>query len=222
MTEHATILQALATENGVGAEVRYRAGQVILHQGDLSDQVVMLRAGSVKVTLRNSTDEAGIVLALSSAPDVLGEQAALCGTPRTASVIALTGVTALTVAGADFRALVGEHPAAAAAVFGIIGRRLRESDQARLELATHTVAQRVAAQLVALAPQIGATDAETGAVRLPLTQQDLADWAGASREAIVRTLRLLRGQGVVTTERRQIVVQDLAALQEVSRGDARA
>ncbi|MGA5817212.1 Crp/Fnr family transcriptional regulator [Kitasatospora sp. NPDC094028] len=207
----AEVLEGLVSKGGVGSAVRFRAGQTIIQEGDLSNHVVMLRAGIAKVVTRNA-DDTEIVLGLREAPEIIGEQAALNGTPRSASVIALTDVTALAISAEDFRALVGEHPEAAAAVLGIVTERLREADQGRLELATHTVAQRVAARLVALAPQIGVVDEATGAVRLPLSQQDLAGWAGASREAVVRTLRLLRDEGVVTTERRQIVIQDMEAL----------
>ncbi|WP_380277498.1 Crp/Fnr family transcriptional regulator [Kitasatospora purpeofusca] len=207
----AEVLEGLVSKGGVGSAVRFRAGQTIIQEGDLSNHVLMLRAGSAKVVTRDA-DSTEIVLGLREAPEIIGEQAALNGTPRSASVIALTDVTALAISAEDFRALVGEHPEAAVAVLGIVTERLREADQGRLELVTHTVAQRVAARLVALVPQIGVVDDATGVVRLPLTQQDLAGWAGASREAIVRTLRLLRDEGVVTTERRKIVIQDLDAL----------
>ncbi|WP_369185163.1 Crp/Fnr family transcriptional regulator [Streptomyces sp. Y1] len=207
----AEVLEGLVSKEGVGSTVQFRAGQTIIQEGDLSNQVLMLREGTAKVVTRNA-DGTEIVLGLREKPEIIGEQAALNGTPRSASVIALTDVTALAISAEDFRALVGKQPEAAAAVLGIVTERLREADRGRVELATHTVAQRVAARLVALASQIGVVDEAAGVVRLPLSQQDLAGWAGASREAIVRTLRLLRDEGVVTTERRQIVIHDLEAL----------
>ncbi|MFJ5230330.1 Crp/Fnr family transcriptional regulator [Kitasatospora sp. NPDC088391] len=204
-------LDRLVAAEGIGSTVWFRVGQTIIQEGDLSNHVVMLRTGTAKVVIRDA-DDTEIVLGLREAPEIIGEQAALNGTPRSASVIALTDVMALAVSAEDFRALVSKHPEAAAAVLGIVAERLREADQGRVELATHTVAQRVAARLVALAPQIGVVDEAADVVRLPLSQQELAGWAGASREAIVRTLRLLRDEGIVTTERRQIVIQDLEAL----------
>ncbi|MFD7590875.1 Crp/Fnr family transcriptional regulator [Kitasatospora sp. NPDC059811] len=209
--DKANVLNDLFSEQGAGSAVRFRAGQTIMHQGDLSDHVMMLRTGFAKRVIR-CADDAEIVLGLFEPSQVIGEQAALDGLPRSASVVALTDVTAVAVSGDAFRALIGTHPAAASAVLGILGERIREADQGRLELATRTVACRVAARLVALAPRIGAADEATGAVRLPLTQQDLAGWAGASREAVVRTLRRLRDEGVVTTERKTIIVHDLDAL----------
>ncbi|GAA2790030.1 Crp/Fnr family transcriptional regulator [Kitasatospora sp. CM 4170] len=207
----AALLERLVAAEDMGSAIRFRAGQTIIQEGDLSNHVVMLRTGSAKVVTRNA-DDVEIILGLRAAPEIIGEQAALNGTPRSASVIALTDVTALAVSAEDFRTLVAKHPEAAAAVLGIVTERLREADQGRLELATHTVAQRVAERLVALVPQIGVVDEAAGVVRLPLSQQDLAGWAGASREAVVRTLRLLRDEGVVTTERRQIVIHDLESL----------
>ncbi|MEU6974114.1 helix-turn-helix domain-containing protein [Kitasatospora aureofaciens] len=49
-------------------------------------------------------------------------------------------------------------------------------------------------------------------MRLPLTQRELAGWAGASREAIIRTMRHLRNEGTVTTERKSVIIHDLEAL----------
>ncbi|MFJ9846344.1 Crp/Fnr family transcriptional regulator [Kitasatospora sp. NPDC101155] len=204
------VLADLITEAAAGCKVRFRAGQTIIQQGDASTHVVLLRDGAAKVVLQTASAE--IVLGLRAAPEILGERAVLDGTPRSASVVALTDVAALAVPAEDFLTLVTEHPKVATAVFAVIAERLCEADRGRVDLATHTVTQRVAARLVALTPWIGVAEEETGAVRLPLTQQDLAGWVGASREAIVRTLRLLREAGVVTTERRQIVIRSLDAL----------
>ncbi|MEU9044630.1 MULTISPECIES: helix-turn-helix domain-containing protein [unclassified Kitasatospora] len=51
----------------------------------------------------------------------------------------------------------------------------------------------------------------------PLSPQDIsvAGWVGASREAIVRTMRQLRDEGIVTTERKVVVIHDLEALRRL-------
>ena len=49
-------------------------------------------------------------------------------------------------------------------------------------------------------------------IRLPLSQEELAGWAGASREAVVKALRKLRARGWIETGRREIRVLDLPAL----------
>ncbi|MFE3502950.1 Crp/Fnr family transcriptional regulator [Kitasatospora sp. NPDC059160] len=208
-------LADLITGAGGGAAVRFRPGQTLMRQGDPGTHVLLLRGGSAKVTLRSRTG-AEVVLALRTAPQILGERAVLARACRSASASALTVVDALAVPGADFRNLVDASPQAMAAVLGITVDRLQEADRGRLELATRTVTQRLAARLLALLPQIGATDQVEGAVRLPLTQQDLADWVGASREAVVRTLRQLRADGIVATERGQIVVHGQQALRELA------
>ncbi|WP_327071940.1 Crp/Fnr family transcriptional regulator [Kitasatospora sp. NBC_01302] len=202
-------LDGLFTEHG--STLRFTAGQTIIRQGDLSDHVLALRTGAAKVVLRGE-DDAEIVLALREPPEIIGEQAALTGGPRFSSVVALTDVTALAVPAAALRDLVEADTDAALAIYRIVAGRHRDSERARVELASRTVAQRAAAQLLALAPRIGAVDETTGAVRLPLTQQDLAGWVGASREAIVRTLRQMRDDGIVTTERATIIIHDLEAL----------
>lgn len=183
---------------------------MILRQGDLSDHVLLVCSGFAKVVL--TSGDSGIVLALREAPEIIGEQEAIAGGPRFASVLALTEVSARAVSAGDLRALVAADPEAARALARTLSDRLTASNQARRDQAAFTVTQRTARQLVALADRLGAPDEATGTVRLPVTQQDLAAWVGASREAVVKVLRQLRGQGTVATERKTIVIHDLAAL----------
>ena len=71
---------------------------------------------------------------------------------------------------------------------------------------------RVARRLVELTDRFGDAEAEVVDTGLALTQDELAAWAGASREAVAKAIGLLRTLGWVRTERRRIVVLDLPAL----------
>ena len=54
-------------------------------------------------------------------------------------------------------------------------------------------------------------------IDLPITQEELAGWTGASREAVAKALRSLRELGLITTERRRITVLDLEELRRLYR-----
>jgi hypothetical protein len=85
------------------------------------------------------------------------------------------------------------------------------------DFATHDVMGRVAHRLVELAERFG-TEGDGGIeIELPLSQEELAGWTGASREAVSKALQLLRSLRVVETGRRHVTVLDLEALRRHAR-----
>jgi CRP-like cAMP-binding protein len=90
--------------------------------------------------------------------------------------------------------------------------RLRDADRKRVEFGSYDAVSRVALRLVELADRFGEPTADGILVTLPFTQDELAGWVGASREAVVKALRALRRTGCVRTQRRSVVVCDLPAL----------
>jgi CRP-like cAMP-binding protein len=72
---------------------------------------------------------------------------------------------------------------------------------------------RLAARIVEIAERYGEPSGAGVAVALPLTQEDLAAWTGASRAGVAEALRVMRELGWLHTERRNLVVRDLDAFQ---------
>ena len=66
--------------------------------------------------------------------------------------------------------------------------------------------------MIELADRFGEPDDGRIEIALPLSQEELAAWAGASREAVSKALQLLRSLGIVETGRRRITVLDIDAL----------
>ena len=89
---------------------------------------------------------------------------------------------------------------------------LADADRQRVDFATRDVTARIAGRLAELTETSG--EAEEGGVRitLPMSQEELAAWSGASREAVARSLHLLRELGWIETRRREIKVLDVDAL----------
>ena len=198
-----------------GRTVSYQPREKIFGEGDDSDHIAIIVAGVVKITASTSNGREAL-LGLRGRGEIVGELAALYGSPRSATVRALDTVTARLVAASAFRQSLRQHPDALFAVLEAVIARLRESDRRRLEFAGFDVLERVCVLLAELARTHGA-QAEGGAVviGLPLSQEEIAGATGASREAVAKALRLLRGRGLVTTSRQKIVVLDLAALMRV-------
>jgi len=194
---------------------RFRKGQAVFHQGGVSDRVIAVLTGRVKVS---TTTAAGkeVVLAFRGPGDLLGELSAIDGQPSSASVEAVEPVEALAIAAPDFRAFLIEHPEVGLVLMQTMGRRLRDADRKRVEYGAHDTVGRVAARLLELTEQYGEETDDGIRIGLRLSQEELAGWTGASREAVSKALRALRAAGWVTTERRRITVRDPEALRRRS------
>jgi CRP/FNR family transcriptional regulator, cyclic AMP receptor protein len=194
----------------LGAVRRYRRGDVLFHQGDDAGAVVVLRDGHVKATMLNDGRE--VILAFPGPGELLGELSAVDGEPRSATVRAVDEVEALVIPGSAFRAFLEHHPRIALVLLRGVAARLRAADRQRVDYAVNDVVVRVAGRLVELCDRFGCADGAAIDIGLAITQDELAAWAGASREAVAKAMGILRTLGWVQTERRRILVLDLPAL----------
>jgi CRP/FNR family transcriptional regulator, cyclic AMP receptor protein len=190
---------------------RYTRGETLFHQGDDAGSVHVLLSGHVKVA-QVTAEGREVILAFPGPGDLLGDLSAIDGQPRSATVRALEDVEALVLPGGGFRALLERRPRLALLLLRTTIARLREADRQRVDYAVHDVVGRVARRLVELCDRFGAEREGGVDTGLAITQDELAAWAGSSREAVAKAMGLLRSLGWVQTERRRVVVRDLAAL----------
>jgi CRP/FNR family transcriptional regulator len=198
----------------------YEAGQVIFREGDASDTCYMVRHGHARA-LREHPDGRSIALAHFGPGDIFGELAMFDDERRSATVQTLDAVDALAVAGADMRRLLVRHPDIAVKLVTSMGRRLRAANERIARQSFQTVQSRVASVLGMLVEQArkegtaassgtGTADGEKVMVRI--TQADIAQLAGSSRESASRFLAVLERAGVVTQGRGRLVIHDSDAL----------
>ncbi|EHN11657.1 transcriptional regulator Crp/Fnr family [Patulibacter medicamentivorans] len=196
---------------------RFPRGNAIAHAGQVGDRVLVLVSGHVKLT-RVTAEGRDVLLAVRGPGDLVGEQSAIDGDVRSASIVALDAVEALAIAPDDFLNYVTTVPDAALYVMRNLNDRLRDADRKRVEHAAHDVVGRLSARIVELCERFGDEAPDGTRIDLPLTQEDLAGWVGASREATSRGLHQMRELGWVTTARRSIVCHDLVALRRRAEG----
>jgi len=182
-----------------------------MHIGQVPSEVLLLLGGWVKVS---ATTPAGrtVLLALRGPGDLVGELSALDEEPRSASIVAIEPVQALVMTHDRFRALLRERPDTAVALMRVLSARLRDADAKRIQMATHTIVGRVAFCLLELCERFGRHDHGAVEITLPLSQEELASWAGASLESVARALQQMRSLGWIETRRRAIRVLDAEAL----------
>jgi CRP-like cAMP-binding protein len=193
----------------------FARGSTIMHQGEAPGRVVIIERGRAKVTAITE-DGTEIVLAFRQPGDLLGELSALGGEQRLATVRALEDLDALAIAAGDFDAFLEEHPRVALVILRVVIQRLRAADRQQVEFAAHHTLARVASRLLELADRFGEPSDDGVLITLPISQEELASWAGASREATSKALRDLRELGCVETRRRNITVRDVEVLSRVA------
>ncbi|WP_324188698.1 Crp/Fnr family transcriptional regulator [Nocardia flavorosea] len=200
-----------------GTRQHWPRGAVLLHEGDLSDNVLVVEQGWVKVS-SSAPSGKQVVLGIRGPGDLLGELGAVDGRPRSATITAISPVVAATVQGTAFRALLVDDGALAFELLRTVVARLREADVHRLDYGAYTVTQRLARLLLEYGRRYGRTDTDRVVIVLPLTQTELADAANASREAVAKAFRKLRTIGAIRTARRCVELLRPDLLAEVAEG----
>lgn len=194
-----------------GRPHRLPAGAPLFLEGSRSDKVEVVISGQVKV-FTTAEDGTEVFLAVRGPGTLLGEFAAIDGQPHSASVSSMEPVEVLTIKLPDFTAFLQAHPRTMWLLLRILTARLRDADRKRIEFGIYDTLTRVSCRLVELVERFGEPTESGNRIILPITQEELAGWVGASREAVVKALQTLRARGYVRTERRTITVLDLEGL----------
>jgi CRP-like cAMP-binding protein len=195
----------------VGHIKRWPQGSIIFREGEPAATVLLIEGGRAKAVLSAASGKQ-VLLAVRGPGELLGEFAALDGQARSASVQALTDVRGHLVTADALVGYLAAEPRAALELLRLLVGRLRESDMQRLDFGALDTTGRVASFLTGLTPRHN----ESG--WLHLTQVELGESVGASREATVKALRRLRSASLIETARGKIRVLDGDGLARVADG----
>ena len=188
-----------------GRRVDHPRGTEMLHEGEPAGSAFVLLRGRVKV-LATGSNGCQRILAIRVPGDVIGELSAIDGAPRSATVVAIDPVSLIRIPAESFNAALRNQPAIAHALLRVVIGRLRTANRRRVEYSDTTVAERVATTLAELAAEHGRLGESGVAITLQFSQEDLAGMVAGSREAVVRALRELRDERVISTGRRQVTI----------------
>jgi CRP-like cAMP-binding protein len=210
------VFETLAAEDlervaAVAVPRRFDAQRVIFREGDSSDTCYVVRSGHARAVLEHP-DGRTITLAHFGPGDIFGELAMFDDERRSATVETLDEVHAVAVLGSDMRRLLREHPDLAVKLVTSLGRRLREANDRLTRQSFQTVQSRVAVVLSELVEQARQEGAGQRDVLVTITQADVAQLAGSSRESASRFLAVLERAGLVTQGRGRITVHEPEAL----------
>ncbi len=196
--------QALAARLG---SRRLRRGETLFTEGDPGDALHVVVEGKVKIS-RTAADGRENVIAVLGPGDLLGELSLFDAQPRAATATAVTDTALATLAEDDFRDWLGAHPGVALDLLRALATRLRQTNEAMGDLVFTDVPGRLAKTLLALAGKFGRDGSDGVVVAHDLTQEELAQLVGASRETVNKALADFAGRGWLRIEGRAVVLLD--------------
>lgn len=180
---------------------QFPKNKVVINAGDKSDSLYIVVAGKVKVLI---SDEEGkeVILAILGPGEFFGEMSVIDSQPRSATVITMETTSLNVIAHTDFMRCLTNNPQIATTILRTMAKRLREADRRIESLALFDVYGRLARVLLELARK----DRDNNLVVSLLSQQDIANMVGASREMVNRILKDLAASGYIKVESKHIVI----------------
>lgn len=191
-------------------------GQVILSPDDPPDRIHILKRGKVRV-YRVTPDGKQLTLDIYDKGTILGDMR-LLGQDRVPEAYAETIDAAVicTISPDELRRLVERHPIIGVNIITFLSSRLREAERELEAMAYQRVGQRLARKLIDLAQRFGVDTVRGTLIQARLTQQELAEMIGTTRETLAHTLSDFRRRDLLDTAHHQVVIRDAERLAEVA------
>jgi CRP-like cAMP-binding protein len=198
---------AAALGNSLGT-IRLRRGEVLFHEGDTGDKLYIVAEGKVKLG-RTSSDGRENLLAILGPGQMFGELSLFDPGPRSATVTAVTDASFASLSHEDLLRWLDGRPMVARGLLSQLAGRLRKANDVVADLVFSDVPGRVAKALLDLADRFGRTADDGVHVHHDLTQEELAQLVGASRETVNKALADFASRGWLRLEPRSVVIMDV-------------
>ena len=194
---------------------RYAKHAVLVYEGDPGDALFIVINGNVAVT-RVSNDGKETILSILKEGDFFGEMGVLDASPRSATIKALRDAEVAILARKDFLDLLGKNTQMCLSLVGALSTRLRATNQAIQANAYQDIRTRLASLLINLERNFG-EKVDGGGTRLTLrlTNQEMANMIGTTRETVNRMLNKFWDEKLIDMRTANIVVVDHARLQGI-------
>jgi CRP-like cAMP-binding protein len=180
-------------------QVAVSRGEIVYSQDEPADGLHIILVGKVKICC-HSVDGREQLLALRGPGDILGAVSVLDRGPRTATAMAVTDVCTAVVDNDTLQLWMAEHPQIAQQLLRFMAGRLRLANSHLLDIVFDDVPGRVAKELLHLAQRFGTQSGESWQVTHDLTQTEIAQLIGATRESVNKALCDFVQRGWITTD----------------------
>ena len=201
---------------GMMSQTTLRRGEVLFNEGDSGDRLYILLTGKVKLG-HTSVDGRENLLAVLGPGEVVGELTLFDPGPRSTTATAVATTELLALEHNQLMGFIDSHPTLAKDMLRALAVRLRRTNIALADLVFSDVPGRVAKALLDLAERLGAPTEDGIHVPHDLTQEELAQLVGASRETINKSLAEFVSRGWIRLEGRAVTLIDVERLKRRAR-----
>ena len=194
------------------------AGQRILSPDDPPDRIHIVKKGKVRV-YRVTPDGTQLTLEIHDQGSILGDMTLLGQEPiPEAFAETLDEAVICTISPDELRTLIERYPAIGVNIISYLSRRLRDAEAELESMAYQRVGQRLARKLLDLSNRFGVKTLRGTLIEARLTQQELAEMIGTTRETLAHTLADFRARGLLDTEKHRVLIRETEQLMDIAEG----
>lgn len=196
--------------------VRLNKGEILFHEGDSGDRLYVVVSGKVKLGRSGSAGRENL-LAVLGPGQMFGELSLFDPGPRSTTATAVTSCEIRTLEHEELMGWLAGRPEVAQGLLGQLAARLRRANDVVADLVFSDVPGRVAKQLLELAKRFGDRREDGVHVHHDLTQEELAQLVGASRETVNKALADFAARGWIRLEPRSVTILDVDRVERRAR-----
>ena len=211
--------EAIVVISGLFEDRDVPAEQIIYFEGDPGEHVYLVATGKVKL-IRHAASGREVLLDILRGGEYFGNLTSLNNRSYTETAVAQTNCCTLQISAQNFEKILIRFPDVTMKVLKAVGQRLEESQEVIKQLSAYSVDQRIAASLVRLANKLGEQKQKGVLIQLPFSRQDLAAMAGTTTETVSRVMSRFAEQGLISTGRKWVSVNDIERLEQLSKEPA--
>ena len=188
-----------------------KKGQTLFRKGDEGSSLYIIKQGTIKIVLPSRLGDE-VIVTIFSEGDFFGEMALFDGKPRSADALAMESSKIYVLRRNDFLLFLQSNISAMKSILSQLTNRLRNTDDFLESTCFLSVSARLAKKLLDLTESYGQKDGDSLYIDLNLTQKELGDMIGSTRESINKELKILRDKGLITMQENKIQIIDMTRL----------
>jgi len=188
-----------------------KKGQTLFRKGDEGASLYIIKQGTIKIVLPSRLGDE-VIVTIFSEGDFFGEMALFDGKPRSADALAMESTKIYMLSRKDFLLFLHSNINAMESILSQLTKRLRDTDDFLEGTCFLNVSASLAKKLLDLAESYGQKDGDKVYIDLNLTQKELGDMIGSTRESINKELKILRDKGLITMQENKIQIIDMVRL----------
>jgi len=186
---------------------QFKKDEVIFFEGEKGQGLYLIKKGKVKL-VKMTEDGEELILNIYQDHEVFAEIVMFDSGPYPATAIAMKNSTIYLIETKNMNLLINKYPDITLKIFKVITERLRRAQESIRDLGLRNSKSRTASILLYLANRHGIIINNKIEIGLTITQQDLANMIGTSRETVSRILNTFKKKGYIETSRKNIYILD--------------